>query len=260
MAIIQDWKIRATQARCEVSGVPFADGETFFTCIFEDPESDGFLRRDYSPGSWKEVRRKLDPQPYSFWKSTYKAPPTEDKPAAGEEASIEAMLRRFIADDEPSTENARYILALMLERKKILVHADTKETGPHTLMFYEHSGNGEVFIVTDPHLRLDEVETVQREVASLLAAEEQRLRESEPGAVGEEADQVAQKDEDAADQDGDGATGAEDETVSGAGEETAESLGTDTTVEPGGELAEQIDADLQGTEEDEEPSGPDRQL
>lgn len=261
MAIIQDWKIRATQARCEVSGEPFTDGESFFTCIFEDPESDGFLRRDYSSASWKEVRRNLDPQPYSFWKSTYKAPPAEDKPAAGEEASVEAMLRRFIADDEPSTENARYILALMLERKKILIHADTKETGPHTLMFYEHSGNGEVFIVTDPHLRLDEVETVQREVASLLAAEEQRLRaESQAGAVNEVADQVTQKDEDSADQDGEGTTGTEDEPVSGAGEETAESLGADSSVKAGGELAEQVDPDLQGAEEHEEPSGPDRQL
>ncbi len=251
MAIIQDWKIRATQARCEVSGELFQDGEPFFTCIFEDRESDGFIRRDYSAPAWKEVRKKLDPQPYSFWKSTYKAPVPDKAPAQGEDASVEAMLRRFIADDDPVTENARYILALMLERKKILVHADTKDAGDHTLMFYEHSGNGEVFIVADPHLRLDEVEKVQREVAALLAAEEQRLRESEPGADGQPADQVAEKHEDPPEEDGDGTAQTEEEPVAGAGEEATDAGGADPGVDPRSELAEQVEPDLESTEKDE---------
>jgi hypothetical protein len=221
MAIIQDWKIRATQARCEATGEAFADGETFFTCIFEDPESDGFLRRDYSSNAWKEIRKSLDPQPYSFWKSTYKAPVLEEKKAEGEDASVEAMLRRFITEDDPATENARYILALMLERKKILIHADTKEAGTHTLMFYEHAGNGEVFIVADPHLRLDEVENVQREVAARLAAEEQRLRESASEPVGEVTDAVAEGGENEAEDDGEQASQPEDEPVPGACEEAA---------------------------------------
>lgn len=222
MAIIQDWKIRATQARCEATGEAFVDGESFFTCIFEDPESDGFIRRDYSANAWKEIRKSLDPQPYSFWKSTYKAPLQEEKRDAGEDDSVEAMLRRFINEDDPATENARYILALMLERKKILIHADTKEAGTHTLMFYEHAQNGEVFIVADPGLRLDEVENVQREVAARLDAEEQRLRESASEPVGEEANPVAENDENEPEQHGETAAEPEDEPVSGSGEETAQ--------------------------------------
>jgi hypothetical protein len=38
-------------------------------------------------------------------------------------------------------------------------------------LIYEHGGTGDVFIVPDPQLRLDELESVQNEVVQLLHAE-----------------------------------------------------------------------------------------
>ena len=34
---------------------------------------------------------------------------------------------------------------------------------------YEHTKTGEVFVIPDPQLRLDQIEQVQQEVAALLA-------------------------------------------------------------------------------------------
>ncbi len=172
MAIIQDWKIRTTNAQCELTEEPFLDEQVFYTCIFDDPESDGFLRRDYSVESWEKIHEEINPPPFSFWKSTYKAPVKEEEEKRIEDTSAEGLLRRFIEQDDPKTEHARYILALMLERKKSLVQTDSKETETRTLLFYEQEGTGDVFIVADPGLKLDEIEVVQQEVASLLAAEE----------------------------------------------------------------------------------------
>ncbi len=260
MAIIQDWKIRSTHARCELTGEPFADGQPFFTCIFEDAESDGFLRRDYSAESWRKVRKSLDPAPYSFWKSTYKAPAREAEDKTGAEASVEGMLRRFIEEDDPATENARYILALMLERNKTLVPADTKETETRTLLFYEHADNGDVFIVADPGLRLDEIESVQREVSEQLAAEERRLSagSSENGLQAQHDE--PQGDEGKADQNGDEAAEPEEEAVALSGEEAADRFGTDAGIEAGGEFADEVDHDFQDAERDENPAAPDHDL
>jgi len=230
MAIIQDWKIRSTQARCEVSGEPFADGEVFHTCIFEDPESEGYLRRDYSVGAWKKVRKSLDPAPFSFWKSTYKAPVREEEDETTSEASVERMLRRFIEEDDPRTENARYILALMLERNKTLIPVDTRETETRTVLFYEHADNGDVFIVADPGLKLDEVESVQREVSELLAEEEARLRESAPPSPEsglEIPEEFSDHDKAESEEHGDEATEAKEEAISLAEDELAHPLGTD---------------------------------
>lgn len=260
MAIIQDWKIRSTHARCEVTGEPFADGQDFYTCIFEDPASDGFLRRDYSVPAWKDVRKKLDPAPYSFWKSTFKAPEREAEKETDSEASIEGMLRRFIDEDDPRTENARYILALMLERNKMLIPTDTKEAETRTLLFYEHADNGDVFIVADPGLRLDEIESVQREVSELLAEEERRAAESAAAASAESAepgDEVSEADKDEAEQQGEESAETEEETVAVAGEEFAEGLGADPGIGAGSDLADEVDYHLESAEEGERPSADD---
>jgi hypothetical protein len=65
---------------------------------------------------------------------------------------------------------ARYLLAVMLERKRILKEVEVKRAEDGALTrIYEHGKSGEVFVVPDPQLRLDEIEQVQDEVAALLA-------------------------------------------------------------------------------------------
>ena len=44
----------------------------------------------------------------------------------------------------------------------------TDETGDRPVLVYEHVKNGDVFIVPDARLRLDEIEHVQEEVSQLL--------------------------------------------------------------------------------------------
>ncbi len=252
MAIIQDWRIRSTSARCEVSGEPFSDGEDFYTCIFEDPASDGFVRRDYSVDSWREMRRKMDPAPFSFWRSTYKAPARIPAGEKGTDTSIEGMLRRFIDEDDPRTENARYILALMLERKKTLIPTDTKETENRTLLFYEHAENGDVFIVADPGLRLDEIESIQREVVDLLAEEDRRAAEPSEE-VAEASEDHAESNENQPEERGDEASHAEEEPVGVAGEEFPDGVGFDPPIDSGNDLTEAVNEEFQNTEGGEEP-------
>ncbi|MCB1063667.1 MAG: hypothetical protein KDN20_12185 [Verrucomicrobiae bacterium] len=171
MAIVQDWKIRSRSHQCCYTGDTFEDGEEFYTCIFVDPRSDGYVRRDYSIKHWPLILKNLDPPPFSFWKSTYEAPVVEAKKSDGmEHESAEAMLRRMIDEEDPTTENARYILALMLERKKTLKPVDEKITESGKLIFYEHKTSGEVFMIADPELKLDDLGKVQEEVAALLAS------------------------------------------------------------------------------------------
>ena len=57
----------------------------------------------------------------------------------------------------------------MLERKRLLkqVKTESQDNGKRVLI-YEQPTTGDVFVVPDPQLRLDELETVQNEVAQLL--------------------------------------------------------------------------------------------
>ncbi len=57
------------------------------------------------------------------------APIHEEKPEVVEKESAEALLRRLIEEDESHTENTRFILAIMLERKKQLKQIEVNHTG-----------------------------------------------------------------------------------------------------------------------------------
>ena len=234
MAIVIDWKIKSRSGVCCHTERPFEDEESFFTCIFDDPESDGFIRRDYSLDAWNELSDTLDPPPFSFWKSVYKVPEPEEKEEALPQNSAEAMLHRMIEEDRPATENARFILALMLERKKILIPTEVKKTDTRTLLLYEHKETGSVYIVADPDLKLDEVEKIQEEVSDLLAEEENRGKtpesestddeeesentEAESGEVVDVSDQITDPDGGEPEDDGDQTAEPEEEPVSGTGE------------------------------------------
>src|SRR4051794_7535055 len=117
-----DWSIQSRNDRCAATAEPFGDGQYFYTLLFE--ERDGYRREDLSEEAFRQ--RPADaPQPYSFWRSKFELPP----PAAPEplaKQTAEDLLRRYMEESNPQLANARYILALMLERKRLLKEVEVK--------------------------------------------------------------------------------------------------------------------------------------
>ena len=89
------------------------------------------------------------------------------------------MLRRLIDENEEKSENARYILAAMLERKKILKPVAVKEEAKSKMLFYEHFKSGEAFIVRDPLLKLNELDAIQEEVSGWLGRNDATSKEED---------------------------------------------------------------------------------
>jgi len=163
----QNWSIRSRAHTCAVTGRPFEDGESFHTTIYFDPEENGYVRRDICAEAWaQEVEQR---KPVAAWKTVYSKVIAEAKPEITPKESAQALLQRFIEEGDPRTENARYILALMLERKRQLSQTAEKEVDGAKMLFYENKKTGEIFIVRDPELKLSEIADMQDEVATLLA-------------------------------------------------------------------------------------------
>ena len=160
-----DWPIKHRADSCAVTNRPFEPGEQFYTLLYR--EGNSYRREDLSEEAW--TTRNENIRPFSFWKSRYEPPPpAPPEPLAKE--SAEELLRRLLAENRQP--NACYVLAIMLERKRVLkpIQKESDDTG--RVLIYEHAKTGDVFIVPDVQLRLDELETVQTEVASLLKAAE----------------------------------------------------------------------------------------
>jgi hypothetical protein len=153
----QDWSIQHRADRCAVTGRPFEDGEYFYTLLFYD--KDGYRREDISESAFKE--RNDNVQPYSMWRAKYEPPPPAAPEPLGKQTA-EDLLRRYMDEPSPQHAAARYLLAAMLERKKLLKEVETRREGDALTRIFEHTKTGEVFVVPDPQLRLDQLEQVQQ--------------------------------------------------------------------------------------------------
>ena len=63
---------------------------------------------------------------------------------------------------------ASYILAGMVERKRLLKVKEQLHEEGKRIFVYEQSTSGDLFTIPDPDLKLEELEQVQIEVAALL--------------------------------------------------------------------------------------------
>jgi hypothetical protein len=167
MALAESWHVRSRSRECAATQRAFTDGETIVTALFPDPESSGYLRRDYCIEAWKNLPDDAD-KPFSFWKTTFSAPTSNESKDPVEKLSAEEILVRLVQEDEDHTENTRYILAVMLERQKILRETDSQRTPNGILRVYEHRKTSEIYLIRDPDIPLSEVEAVQNEVFILL--------------------------------------------------------------------------------------------
>ncbi len=163
----QNWSIRSRAHECALTNRPFEDGESFHTAIHFDPKENGYVRRDVCAEAWAQEQELYEH--IAAWKTLYQKVIAEAKPEITPKESAQDLLQRFIEDGDPKTEDARYILALMLERKRLLVQTAEKEVDGSKMLFYENKKTGEIFIVRDPELKLDELAQMQDEVASILA-------------------------------------------------------------------------------------------
>lgn len=167
MALAESWHVRSRSRECAATQRAFTDGETIVTALFPDPESSGYVRRDYCVEAWENLPQDAE-KPFSFWKTTFSGPAASGKEDPVEKLSPEEILVRLVEEDEDHTENTRYILAVMLERQKVLRETDSQRTPNGILRVYEHRKTGEVYLIRDPDIPLDQVESVQKEVIVLL--------------------------------------------------------------------------------------------
>jgi hypothetical protein len=167
MAFAESWHVRSRSRECAATHHAFTEGETIVTALYPDPESSGYLRRDICLEAWNKLPADSE-KPFSFWKTTFTAPSGGEEPDPAAKLSAEEILQRLVAEDEDHTENTRYILAVMLERRKLLRETDNQRTPTGILRVYEHRKTGEIYLIRDPDIPLDQVEAFQNEVIVLL--------------------------------------------------------------------------------------------
>jgi len=196
MAFNETWHVRTRSRECADTGEKFSEGQKIVTALFPDSETGGYLRKDFSDDAWKAREAEGGEKEYfSHWRTVFTPTPANETVQPVTKQSAEDLLHSLVEEDQEHTENTRYILAVMLERQKLLRETDSQPTAGGILRIYEHRKTGEVFIVKDPNIPLDKVEEIQNEVIELLSPKPAPIEEEEkvegeqeilPEAFGEE--------------------------------------------------------------------------
>lgn len=162
-----EWNIQSRAHVCQGCEKGFEDKQHYFTVLIEDRV--GYVRRDLCEACWTRGDRSKADKPagyVSHWQGVYEAPVAKTETLPKENA--ESLLRKLVEQNDPKYAAACFILAVMLERKRILkVKTQTTRDGKRVFV-YEQPKSGDLFTIADPDLQLDQLEQVQREVGHLM--------------------------------------------------------------------------------------------
>jgi hypothetical protein len=169
------WEIQARSKFCCRCQREFLDGDRY-CCVLTYGEDKPF-RQDFCLGCWdsdQQSQFERDENFISWWRSSVKIPPPKPTEEAIKRSLAEQLLRKYLDSTEPKHINFRYILALMLERRRVLIQKHTIQESPSgkTLIVYEHAKTGETLLIEDPHLTLSQTGEVQAQVKEILDSEE----------------------------------------------------------------------------------------
>lgn len=162
---MNEWNIQSRAHACVTCGQPFADKQSYRTVLLDEgPE----LRRSdiCEPCAQKAGDLRAQKGFISQWHGVYEAPPPVTEVIQKETA--ETILRKVIELNDPRFAPAAYILAVMLERKRILKIKEQIRREGQRVFVYEQPKTGDIFTIADPNLHLSQLEQVQHDVAHLL--------------------------------------------------------------------------------------------
>jgi len=169
---MNDWNIQSRSRICLQCETPFEDQATYHSLLHAQGAE--LVREDLCHDCWhaRKAAGQSDPTQkpaayLSHWQGRFQAPPPPTPDAIGRDTA-ESLMRRLATEDHPEYRGALYILAVMLERKRILKVRDQFQRDQQRLFVYEHAKSGDVFTIAEPALHLEELEKIQRDVAMLM--------------------------------------------------------------------------------------------
>jgi len=165
---MNDWNIQSRSRQCHECEQGFDDQQIYHSLLFSEQEE--YARKDVCEACWRShyADGSGDTKGFvSHWRGKYISPPPPP-PEAIRKDTAENLLRKLVEKSLPEYAGALYILAVMLERKRVLKVRDQIKTDGNRTFVYEHAKNGDVYTIAEPDLRLDQLEKIQYIVADLM--------------------------------------------------------------------------------------------
>jgi len=178
---MDEFEIVKTVGRCSVCGRAFEEGEIFHTVVFETPQ--GYERQDVSDECWQ------GPPPDAVCHFRTRLPRKERPPKTfvDDEVLLE-FFRRMSGEDEARKLRFRFVLSLILMRKRLLKYEQTIRRGQEEFWEMRLVKDRSLHRVLHPPMNDAEIEELTRELSVILQGAESTADAAETAAAAPSSD------------------------------------------------------------------------
>jgi hypothetical protein len=158
---MDEWEIEKPVGNCFGTGRKIEYGEEYYGALVETGQ--GLVRRDFCADYWQSQR----PDVFCFWKT--KLPqPGQKKAQFIDDDMLMAFFNRLEQETEQEKINFRFVLALILMRKRRLKYDSSDVQGDAEIWRLRITGDKEFVTVVNPHLDEVQIEQLSSQIGEIL--------------------------------------------------------------------------------------------
>ncbi len=159
---MDEWEVSKPLGQCCGSGKKIEPGEEYFAALVET--SEGLARRDFCADYWQQQK----PNVFCYWKT--KLPqPGRKKQIFVDDEMLMAFFERLGKETEREKINFRFVLALILMRKRRLKYDSSEIDGDMEIWRLRIVGSDKQFVeVLNPCLDEEQIERLSSQISQIL--------------------------------------------------------------------------------------------
>ncbi|MFC1765934.1 hypothetical protein ACFL6U_28135 [Planctomycetota bacterium] len=159
-----EWEIHRPLGECSATGQTIEYGSDYIGALVETGQ--GLERRDYCLDYWEQE----SPPVFCFWRSKLPNPEQKRKIFVSDEMLM-AFFERLENETEAERVNFRFVLTLILMRKRRLKYDSTVMEDGKEVWRLKVTGEKRLVDVVNPHLGEEQIEALSGQLGEVLNAD-----------------------------------------------------------------------------------------
>jgi hypothetical protein len=160
------WAVPKPRGVCVITGRQIAPGEKFWAAVRETPA--GIERLDVSPEAWEQFDKT---DILASWQTVMPRHEEKKKQFVDDEVLC-ALFERLGEATEPGKLNFRFVLGLILMRKRLVIYDQTRhEADGRDIWVVRMKGKQETLELVDPKLNAEQTLEVSQQLGQILNEE-----------------------------------------------------------------------------------------
>jgi hypothetical protein len=161
----REFNIARSSGCCLLCDKELQPGENYTATLREADED--FFREDFCLNCWQGQKDQVGSDVFGIWLSEVPQPRQKKKLLVDNEVLLN-FFRRLEDTQDPQRIRFRYVLTLILMRKKILSYEGCKTSEGVETWQMRHRGTSDTYQVIDPKLTEDEISSLSEQLNDIL--------------------------------------------------------------------------------------------